>query len=452
MLGVTLSRWTMSYFALALLALLLGELALTLGWGYPRPPLNAPDTLALVHLLALGWLSLLLAGALQQFVPVLVARPLAHPRWSLPTLLLLAGGTASLVAGFHALASGNPAGRFALAAALLGAGFGLLLWNLLHTLWRARPWALPARFVATGLFALALALLLGLDFLSVLSGAETGSWAVALLGRGVPLHVIAALGGWLSLTAAGVSYRLLAMFMLAPELERRGSRAAFALAASALLLAVIGGAVLVIAGHDPRVPLIAAALAGAPALALYLRDMRTLYRRRQRRVLELNARMSSAALVALALAAALMLPAWIGGDWQRWLPAIAYLLLFGWLGGLGLAQLYKIVAFLTWLETFGPRLGQGPTPRVQDLVDERRARGGFVLYFAAVALAAAMLLADRPIVFRIAALMQLLATLAIARELWRTRRLRHLAAPHRVPPPALLFVRGTSLSPPENRP
>ena len=49
------------------------------------------------------------------------------------------------------------------------------------------------------------------------------------------------------------------------------------------------------------------------------------------------------------------------------------LIAFGWLSGLVLAKLYKIVAFLTWLGTYGPAMGRVPTPRVQDLVAERRA-------------------------------------------------------------------------------
>ena len=79
MIGASLSKWTMSYFGRALLALLGAEPLMIAGFGFPSQPVAAPQTLILVHLVAIGWLSLLLSGTLIQFVPVLVAKPLAHP-------------------------------------------------------------------------------------------------------------------------------------------------------------------------------------------------------------------------------------------------------------------------------------------------------------------------------------------------------------------------------------
>ena len=43
MVGVALSRWTMSYFATALLALIVAEGLMLAGIGYPHAPIAAPE-------------------------------------------------------------------------------------------------------------------------------------------------------------------------------------------------------------------------------------------------------------------------------------------------------------------------------------------------------------------------------------------------------------------------
>src|SRR5690606_18928689 len=96
---------------------------------------------------------------------------------------------------------------------------------------------------------------------------------------------------------------------------------------------------------------------------------------------------------------------------------LAFLLVFGGLSGLGLAKLYKITAFVTWLECYGPILGKAATPRVQDLVVEGQARGWFVLYYLSVWIATAMLALAQPLGFRLAVAGMLAATLAISVQL-----------------------------------
>ncbi len=231
-------------------------------------------------------------------------------------------------------------------------------------------------------------------------------------GRGLAAHVIGGVGGWLTLTAMGVSYKLLAMFTLSDERRGAWGWAAYLFTtfgiAAAWLARWIGVNALADLGW-------AAILIG---LAVYLWDMAALYRQRKRRKLELNARY---ALVPLGFLGVLILAAAvvrIGGVLTRLDIALAFLALYGWLGGLALTQLYKIIPFLTWLNQFGSRLGKGRTPRVQDLVSEARDRYAYALYFAAIAVGTVCLGLGSSAGFRVAMLAAFAATADIARALY----------------------------------
>jgi len=426
----------MSYFAAALIALVVAELLMTLGYGYPGAPVESAQTLVLVHLVALGWLSLLMCGALFQFVPVLVARPLYSDSLPLPTLACLVLGLAALLLGFLQM-GGIVSITFAFfptAAALLAIGFGLVLWNLGRTLWTARPLPLPARFVAVGLCSIAATVTFGIIFTLVLGGVTDNPHLVDVVASGVPLHAIAGLGGWLTFTAMGVTYRLLAMFMLAPELGGPRSRAGFYCGTAALAAAIVGGGTAICLAVSLMLVLVAAGLLGLCALLLYGADILHLYRARKRRVIELNSRMAAFAMGGLAASAILIAVLAALGILAQHAAAVVFLVAFGWLSGLGLAKLYKIAAFLTWLECYGPVLGKTATPRVQDLAVERRAIRWFLLYFLAVWAATAALLLEMPMLFQACTGLMLIASLGIIVQLVRIRRLVDVSVTMRLPP------------------
>lgn len=432
MVGVSLSRWTMTYFSVALLALLGAETLMVAGFGFPSHPVVAPQTLVLVHLVAIGWLSLLMSGALLQFVPVLVGKSLAHPELPVVALALLVAGLASLVVGFCGMA-GLPLGStrgLPIGAIGLAAGFALNLWNLGRTLWLARPIGLPARFVAVSLVSLAGVVTFGTIFSFTLGEWTTSTILIRLTLQGIPIHAALGLGGWLTFAAMGVSYRLLAMFMLSPEAEHRTSRIALVAGSASILVLLVGGPVcLLLLGRGLTHPLLIALALAIVSLALYGHDIVRLYRARKRQKIELNARMAAWALGGLGLATLLLLALTVLGEIDRQIGAVVFLFAFGWLTGLGLAKLYKVVAFLTWMECFGPLLGKRATPRVQDLVNEPRAMPWFWLYFASVGGASIAAFMSAPLVFRIAALGMLAATVRICIELIATRTLKSVPGP-----------------------
>ncbi len=317
MIGVSLSRWTMSYFVVALVALLGAELLMVAGFGFPSQPVAGPQTLVLVHLIAIGWLSLLLSGALIQFVPVLVAKPLAYSDLPIVALALLVVGLASLLVGFLALA-GFSVGSIPwlpLGAISLTAGFMLNAWNLGRTLWSARPIGLPARFVTAGLVSLVSVITFGTIFSFTLGGWTTDPSLIRLTAQGIPLHAALGLGGWLTFTAMGVSYRLLAMFMLSPEAEHHTSQIALMAGAIAILVILIGGPVcLLIFGQGVAHPLLLALALATISFALYGHDVIRLYRTRKRQKIELNARMAACALGCLGLTTLLVLALTVFGE------------------------------------------------------------------------------------------------------------------------------------------
>ncbi|MBS0399921.1 MAG: hypothetical protein JSR95_14730 [Proteobacteria bacterium] len=434
--GVTLSRWTLSYFATALACLILAELLMTLGFGHPGNAPASAQTLILVHITALGWLSLLMCGALFQFVPVLVAKPLYSNSLPLPTLGCLVAGLLLLIAGFLKMGGLLTLDMpfFPLAAGMLSAGFALVLWNLARTLWAARPLPLPARFVAVGLCSVAATVGFGSIFALVLGGVATRPHFLRFLASGVPIHAIAGLGGWLTFTAMGVSYRLLAMFMLAPELDGPRTRAVFHLGTAALTVLIAGGVAAICMSASLTGVLGLSGLLGLAALVLYGGDILRLYRERKRRVIELNSRMAALAAATLAACAILILVLSVLGSVSRHAAPVIFLVAFGWLSGLGLAKLYKITAFLTWLECYGPILGKAATPRVQDLVVEQHALKWFVLYFLAVWAGTLALFLDSAPAFRICAGLMLIASLGIMVQLVRIRRLLEVRHASRLPP------------------
>jgi hypothetical protein len=446
--SATLSRWTMAYFSAAMLALLAAEILMAVGFGYPQASIRAPASLALVHLVTIGWLSLAMCGALFQFVPVLVARPLHSQQLPLPALALLMLGLLSLLLGFMqldgAIRSGLP--LLSSAAVLLGSGFGLVVWNLGWSLWTARPLPLPARFVGAGLVCITATAGLGIVFTLVLGNATTNPLLLALANAGLPIHIAAGLAGWLTFTAMGVTYRLFSMFMLAPEPSDGATARTFRLGSSALAIAIAGGTAAILLDGPLDAILWSAAVVATLALGSYGREIVALFRTRKRRALELNSVMAGYALASLMAALLLAAALQAAGQLADRAAAVIFLIAFGWLSGLMLAKLYKIVAFLTWLECYGPVLGKMPTPRVQDLVVEARAKKWFVLFFASVWCATAALLADATIAFRIAALLMLAATSGIALHLALTRRLSAVKPdlPVEVSRPSLLLASSRS--------
>lgn len=184
------------------LMLVLGPATLASRW--------APETLALTHLVTLGFIAQTMIGAVLQVLPVVAGSPVEHPRGvGFVTLLGLNGGTLLLVFGFLA---GSPRALQG-AAVLLVLGLGAVIaagaWAMLRAKAAASPTVFGVRLAFAGL---TLTLVLGVLL----------AFALALglplpLQKVVSSHVSWGLLGWVLALVASVAYQVVPMFQMTPQ-------------------------------------------------------------------------------------------------------------------------------------------------------------------------------------------------------------------------------------------
>ena len=346
------------HFVAALCFLLLGASGAV--WVAPELAAGAYPSLrvvGVVHLFTLGWLTTSIMGALYQFLPVALGRPVASERVARLTFALYVPGLALFVAGLVR----SHAPLLLAGVAAFSSGIILFLGNLGVTLRRAQRrdvtwWALACAAVFLGV-----TLVLG----AALSGNLRWGFLGAARHTALGTHLHVALAGWVLLVIVGVSHRLMPMFLLS-----HGAREHFAQYAVALLAA--GATALSVLHHVPVLGRELPALLVGGGVVAFLLQAREFHVHRHRKALDPGLRLAASALVFLA--AALALAVVVVPGWASPRVSTAYVMLV--LLGTSLfvaAHYYKIVPFLVWNHRFGPLAGTRPLPRVADLYSARAA-------------------------------------------------------------------------------
>jgi len=329
---------------LAALADLVTHLPALLGFAYGDPAL-----LAATHFLTLGFVSMVMMGALYQLVPVVLNVHLASVRLGAWHYALFLPGVVLLVAGFW----GAGLSVLITGGSLVVVSVAVFLYNMGRTLRQTRRWDLPGWYVATSLSYLAFTVIMGWllainfvhPFLPVLSA--------------LPVHLTVGGVGWFTLTLMGVSYKLLPMFSLTHAKPRYGWHAYAAMNVAVWAMGV--------GSWWSELFVAVAALAAFLGLAWYVTDMRRLWSKRLRR------RADPAVYLALTGALMGMVTAVLAAvtGLTGWVPVLPFFLFFfGWLGLSILGYLQKIIPFLVWLHRYAADIGTRPVPQMRDIWPE----------------------------------------------------------------------------------
>jgi hypothetical protein len=186
--------------------------------------------------------------------------------------------------------------------------------------------------------------------------------------------------GWVFMMIAGMSYRLLPMFLVAHGANTRWTGRALALLAPGVL-ALGGGLAWSITG----LAWLGLVLIEA-AVVCYLIQARWFFRVRMRKRIDAGLKHAVVALVTLALAA-LLAPVVLAIGFTHPRLAVIYLML-GLLGAFTLFVIglfYKIVPFLAWITRYRDKMGRERVPTVAQLYSGTVGHVDLVCYVVAMA-------------------------------------------------------------------
>lgn len=414
---------------LAFIGLGLGALALAVAMQTTRPQLLLlphvhPHVVALAHLWLPGFLLSVTLGAIYQLMPVVLGSALRLPlaaAWS--HFGLHAGGVALLITGFSV-------GRFelvGLGGTAVAAGVGILLVGTWRT-FVASPrhdavaWSFPAAvswLAATVLFGVLLAMNRRAPFLPL---------SVVDLLRA---HAHLGLAGFFLTLLQGATFQLVPMFTMA-DLRRPGwVRAGLWLSQSGLLVLAPGLA----CGRLPVTvtgALLLAAGIGSSGVALV-----ATFRSRRRRIFEpgLRAFVVGASVLGVATGGGVALLALPTSSRFAAGGATAYglTIIVGALSFMILGMLCKIVPFLVWMKTYGPRAGRQKVPLATALGSRMLESGWLVAHSAGLVVLVAAVLTGSLEFTAVGAAMLAAAIFVFLTNIIRI--LRHLGRPETVVEP-----------------
>lgn len=330
-----------------------------------------PQTLAIVHLVTLGFLMMVMVGAVYQVMPVLTGIPLPG------TIRLAPWVHAALLSGALLVPAGLVGAPWAASIGIivLGAALTLFLLQAMAASLRVGWGHQSGRSITLALLALLATTWLGLTLLAGHAGWQT-------LPHGLTdLHWVWAVGGWMGLLVMGVGFQVVPMFQVTPTYPR--------LVRCCLPAALWFSLALWSAARWNRSdaePILAAAVSLSTATFAFV-TLR-LQRQRRRKISDVTVRFWQFGLLSL-LAALALLPMARADGGNRLTLLVGISLLAGWGVSIISGMLYKIVPFLAWLSLQNALvarslLGRHRIPNMKQFIGNSRQEWQFRAHLVAV--------------------------------------------------------------------
>ena len=340
-------RYGVIFYLLSMMALLFFE---------PTFSYQQMDVAGWVHLFLLGFVMMIIFGAMAQLVPVVLEVGHVVVDVYYVILPLLGFGATIMVVGFWLMPALLPYGGLLVLVAML-----IFAFENIATLKKTEIRTLTVDTVAWSNGYLLLGILTGFAIALGLSG-DLGINVSLMLKA----HVYAVLGGYVVLTIIGLSLILIPMFSLAHGFDEKAINMAFKLVITGVGIVFIGALIgqewLMMIGYAVN----------TVGIFFYMWQIYIIAKLTVRKELDVWAKSIIFAFVSLILSIVLGLLYFVT-DVESMLHASVWFLLLGFISSFITGHLYKIVPFLVWFERFAPLVGKEKVPMLHEMYSKEGA-------------------------------------------------------------------------------
>lgn len=363
-----------------------------------------PHTLAIIHIMALGWGTMMILGASHQLIPVLIEGKLYSIKLAYLSFVLAALGIPLLAHGFYVFDMGlyTQCGGILIILAIIA-----YLINLGMSMVKAEKENVHAFFVFTAAIWLLTTTIVGLLLVYNFTYPLMSESSLYYLS----LHAHIGMVGWFLLLITGIGSRLIPMFLIS---KYSNSKILWWIYGS-----INGGLlafVLVFLYTDSRSLLIIPLLAVTAGIVLFGHFCYQSYHQRIRKKVDEQMKVSLLSVMMMLipvvfLGVIIVLLILSLKENISLVISYGFIIFFGWITAIVLGMTFKTLPFIVWNKVYHQLAGKGKTPNPKDLFSNTVFKGMVMVYIVGFVLFTAGILLNFTVLLQIASVLLVVTAL-----------------------------------------
>lgn len=333
----------------------------------------SPQLLTLTHIAALGWVCMIIFGALYQLLPVILLSELFSNTVAQIAFYVFGSGIILLCISFANFWIGLP---LQVASLLLLLAVSMFSLNVFFTAKKSEEITTEAEFIITSVIWLLVTVLLGV----LMAFNLTHPFLPADHLLYMKLHSHIGFAGWFILLIMGVGSKLIPMFLLSSEVNQKKLKIAYYFINIALLGFFTD--TLFFKSTERSIIYFLIAIGGIIIFVSYLFQA---YKNRARKYLDAGMKhtMFAFLLVGIPVISGIIVQSGYLDTHPVNISLIimyAISILLGFISLLVMGQTFKTLPFIVWLHRYKSLAGKGKTPLPRDLFSERAVKWQFIFF------------------------------------------------------------------------